>query len=460
MVNSSKSLIEHIPCFLEYCHKKGLSQKTQESYKLFLKKFIVWLKITNKENLKPHELTFKDIEEYKNYLSQTQHRNGRFLRKSTQNYYLIALRALLNYLSTQGINSLSVNSIKLLRYPKIPNNKILTLDQIKSILSAPDINTEIGLRDRAILETLIFAGLKVSQLTSLNRDQIVLTNAPVSRNSLLWIKKYLQIRRDKNKALFISYRGVKTNDRRLTSRSVQRIVYKYSKKANLHFLVTPEVLRKAYALALINEQEKIKILHPVSHTTLLKENYTPPLPSFATKDLRRIKKKQIHTDWHTIEKIITQEIIWLRKNILALPEGYNKTPLPLKCNNCILRKIAILIVSEQVRAREIQATNKDLWNGLTFKSKLNKINRHGKEWHRRMMDIIYEYFKKQGYQVEIEPVLNYGRADLGVYLNSQRSIYIEIGTVSLYKLWYNLSSMKNVIFLIIPSCNKVIELQV
>jgi len=75
------------------------------------------------------------------------------------------------------------------------------------------------------------------------------------------------------------------------------------------------------------------------------------------------------------------------------------------------------------------------------------------------MDTIYEYFKTGNYKVILEPILNYGRADLGVYLGPKETIYVEVGTVSLYKLWFNLLTMKNIIFLIIPSEDKIIELK-
>ena len=60
----------------------------------------------------------------------------------------------------------------------------------------------------------------------------------------------------------------------------------------------------------------------------------------------------------------------------------------------------------------------------------------------------------------MEPVLNYGRADLEVCSNLNETIYVEIGTILLFKLWYNLSTMKNVTFLIIPFENSIIKFNV
>jgi len=101
--------------------------------------------------------------------------------------------------------------------------------------------------------------------------------------------------------------------------------------------------------------------------------------------------------------------------------------------------------------------NKDLWNNLTEKLNLKRVSRHGREWHKKMMDVVYEYFKQQNFKVVFEPISNYGRADLGIYSKGNRPLFVEVGTVSLFKLWYNLSSMKNITFLLVPSGNKAIE---
>ena len=68
-----------------------------------------------------------------------------------------------------------------------------------------------------------------------------------------------------------------------------------------------------------------------------------------------------------------------------------------------------------------------------------------------------QLFGLQNYKIVFEPILNYGRADLGVYSKLNKTLYIEVDTVSLFKLWYNFSTMKNATFLIILSENKVIE---
>src|SRR3989344_8551813 len=113
---SNKTIIEYIPDFLDYCEvEKGLSDKTQENYKRYLDKFIYWLKATKKTDLRPHELSPEDIWAYRLYLSRSQSKKGLSLKKSTQNYYLIALRAILGYFIAKDIQCLPPDKIGLPR---------------------------------------------------------------------------------------------------------------------------------------------------------------------------------------------------------------------------------------------------------------------------------------------------------------------------------------------------------
>jgi len=449
MTKSSIPIISYIPRFLDYCEiEKGLSDRTQKDYQHYLKKFVFWLKNSKKENLLPHELTADDIWAYRLYLSRFRDKKGKTLKKVTQNYYLIALRALLSYFRAKMIDCrLTFDQIKLLEDVKVQKTtKFLNLEQLERLLLAPDTKNLLGLRDRAILITLVTTGLKISQLIKLNRD-----NYDLPGEALPWIKEYLKTRKDKNSALFINYRSRRNADKRLTARSIERIVNRYGRKVNLPFLVTPEVLRWSRAFTLLNEEVEIK--YPKEHKTLITKNYKI---SFFLSSPKSVEKHS--PTWHTIENIINKEVLWLKNGIPVMPQGYKENPPFLKCDDCILRKIAILIVSGKSNTIEYQAEkNKDLWNNLTKKLDLKKISRHGEEWHKKMMDVIYEYFKQQNYKVVFEPILNYGRADLGIYSKGNRSLFIEVGTVSLFKLWYNLSSMKNIAFLLIPSENKAIE---
>lgn len=263
MEKSTKTILEHLPQFLEYLDiEKGLSYNSQITYKRLINKFADWLKETKLTNLLPHELTSDHLWQYRVYLSKIYNKNNRQpLKKTSINYYLIALRNLLNYFTERDIVSLPAEKVKLFPEKKDKTIKFLNLEQIKALLEAPDTKTISGLRDKAILEVLFSTGLRVAELVSLNRNQIKIENLnedleinvigkgdrlrPVylSPRALKALKEYLDTRKDDDQALFINYKGPKSANRRLTTRSVENIVRKYVIKAGISISATPHTLR-------------------------------------------------------------------------------------------------------------------------------------------------------------------------------------------------------------------------
>ncbi|GAI09112.1 unnamed protein product, partial [marine sediment metagenome] len=94
---------------------------------------------------------------------------------------------------------------------------------------------------------------------------------------------------------------------------------------------------------------------------------------------------------------------------------------------------------------------------LTKKHGVKKSARHGGSWHRRMMDVITEYFENQGFEVIPEPFLSKGRADLGIYKDGYTDLFIEIGTTAAYKLWWNLQALTNSKILLVTDERRAIE---
>ena len=280
MKKSAFPIVKHIPDFLDYCEvERGLANRTQEDYRHYLQKFILWLKKTGKETLLPHELTPEDIWAYRLYLSRYQDKKGHSLKKITQNYYLIALRALLGYFVAKDIESIPPDKITLPKDARAEKTvKFLNLEQIERLLLAPDPKTLAGLRDRAILETFFSTGLRIAELVALNKEQfgsiknkkdlelgiIGKGSHPrtiyFSERALTWLKKYLETRQDKQKPLFIHYKARKDSDSRLTARSIERIVKKYAILAGIPIFTTPHTLRHSYATDLLNQGVDLRII--------------------------------------------------------------------------------------------------------------------------------------------------------------------------------------------------------
>jgi site-specific recombinase XerD len=280
---AQKPIIKYLTDFLDYAEiEKGLSTKTQENYSRFLQKFFKWLEENNLSSLLPDKLTEDHIWKYRVFLSRHIDPNKKTgLKKSTQNYYLIALRSLLEFFVEKNIQCLPPTKIKLAKDKSDHEVKFLTLAQMERLLSSPDISTAAGLRDRAILESFFSTGLRISELSSLNRDQLKIKKdteeleiSVVGKGSKIRtvyfsaravnaLRKYLDKRPDMDEALFINYKpGKKINDapRRLSNRAIEDIVKKYVLIAGLPVMATPHTLRHSFATDLLSHGVDLRIV--------------------------------------------------------------------------------------------------------------------------------------------------------------------------------------------------------
>ncbi len=308
MTRSNTPIIKHIPDFLDYCEvEKGLADKTQENYQRYLNKFIGWLKKTKKQDLKPHELSADDIWAYRLYLSRSQDEKGRILKRTTQNYYLIALRAILGYFVAKDVVSIPPGKITLPKDVRTQKTvKFLTLEQVEKLLLAPDIKTKPGLRDRAILEALFSTGLRIAELVALNKEQF--TNIKdkkdlelgiigkggtprtvyFSERALLWLRKYLDSRQDKEKPLFVHYKARKDSNSRLTARSMERIIKKYALLAGVPIFTTPHTLRHSMATDLLNQGVDLRTIQEfLGHRSIISTQIYTHVTNKRLRDIHR-----------------------------------------------------------------------------------------------------------------------------------------------------------------------------
>ncbi len=245
--------------------ERGRSSKTAENYGHYLERLIEFGGDIDVANI-----TTELVRKYRLWLNRYINDNGETLSTITQNYHLIALRGFLGYLAKRDITSLSPEKIEL---PKTVRKQVtfLTNDEVVSILkSIPDDGSVQNLRDKAIIELLFSSGLRVSELAGLNRDHINTKRREfmvrgkgqkdrpifITEVAAQHIDNYLQLRTDSLPPLFLNYS--KNNNastsgdfRRLTSRSIQRIVQRYARLAGITKHVTPHTMRHSYATDLL-----------------------------------------------------------------------------------------------------------------------------------------------------------------------------------------------------------------
>ena len=243
----------------------GRSKKTAENYALYINRLIEFT-----GDITVDEITSEVLRKYRLWLNRYKNDNNDELSLTTQSYHLIALRMFLKYLSRRDIASLSSDKVLLPKTVR-PQVTFLHSDEIERMLNEIDLSSEEGLRDRALIELLFSSGLRVSELVSLNRDHINPTKreftirgkgskdrpAFVSASAYQRVSDYLDARDDPLPALFLSYsrnKGPATTDgnyRRLSARSVQRIVDKYTRLAGITKHVSPHTLRHSFATDLL-----------------------------------------------------------------------------------------------------------------------------------------------------------------------------------------------------------------
>ena len=265
-------LADLIMDFIEYIEiEKGRSIRTAENYHLYMDRLVEFA-----GDIPVSQITDELVRKYRLWLNRYIDAQGRELSIITQSYHLIALRSFLKYCGQRDIDTLDADRINL---PKVAKKQVsfLLAEEVARMMDAVDLDDPNGLRDKAILELLFSGGMRVSELCSLNREQVNLDRREftirgkgnkdrpifISKAAAAAVGDYLNSRNDNLKPLFLNNSrnihkdlddsdGVDASEsRRLTPRSIQRIVTKYTRLAGITKHVTPHTLRHSFATDLL-----------------------------------------------------------------------------------------------------------------------------------------------------------------------------------------------------------------
>lgn len=245
--------------------ERGASPLTRRNYSFYLRRFITMSRLT-----RPQDITLDDVRDFRIALHEQRTNAGDELKKSTQNYHLIALRSFLKFLAKNDVDSLAPEKIELAKTVQRQVD-FLDADDVERLLAAPQQTKEsrvVILRDTAILESLFSTGLRVSELVALTRERVnpkrpeitirgkggKLRIVFLAQEARAALTEYLSARTDNDPALFVRHdRASKrsANVTPLTSRSVERLVHHYAQVAGITKKVTPHTLRHSYATDLL-----------------------------------------------------------------------------------------------------------------------------------------------------------------------------------------------------------------
>ncbi len=332
-ISLSSDLEKVSVAYLEYCEiEKNLSQNTIKMYYFYLTDFLDWLKTyTSNQTPKISDLNDTNVKKYRLDLNRRiSTKSNQEFKRSTQKTFLVALRAFLKYLIV--IENLEIMSPEQIILGKSDDRvpKVLNEEQMGRLFQVQDLSKRSGLRDRSILETLFSTGLRVSELVALDKDDVNLITGEftvvgkggkarivyLSQSAIMWLKRYLTTRKDPFLPLFIRYSGVhmvkddfEGHSLRLTSRSVERLVKKYTKRAGISIDATPHTLRHTFATGLLREGADLRSVQELlGHSNVSTTQIYTHVTNTQLKEVHKKFHKDVNESGEMAEDVVESVI--------------------------------------------------------------------------------------------------------------------------------------------------------
>jgi len=248
--------------------EKGLSDNTLQAYRSDLAALVVWCE---KEGVQLQHLERADLQSYLAHLFEQDLKPRSSARK------LSVVRRYYRWLVREGIREEDPSA--LIESPKLGRRlpKTLSENDVERLLDAPDLQTPLGLRDRAMFELMYACGLRVSELISLTMLQVNLSQGalrvrgkgekerivPLGELAQDWLERYINDARDALRqpgvkhgdVVFLTARG-----RGMTRQNVWYAIKKYALMAGLETAISPHTLRHAFATHLVNHDADLRVV--------------------------------------------------------------------------------------------------------------------------------------------------------------------------------------------------------